>query len=222
MSDFDSSFPDDDYWAVEEDVTEVQQTTSQASNTNPRLKVLIVSVVGFILILAVFAAAVLFLNWKSEPSTTPQSAEQTHSTEKMLPQHSTTPASPQSVDPQLTTSQSIPQSGSTVQVSPQPTDQPAPQPTNSPAPTPIQPTQVNIDPTKLNFGNLQTETFIVMDKRVVATPEGTLEYTLYVSSQQVQNKPYVVLKSVYDSYDVTSTLQLSYRVDSDGRVSFVR
>lgn len=222
MSDFDSSFPDDDYWAVEEDVTEVQQTTSQASNTNPRLKVLIVSVVGFILILAVFAAAVLFLNWKSEPSTTPQSAEQVHSTEKMLPQHSTTLTSPQSVDPRLITPQSIPQSGSTVQVSPQPTAQPAPQPTNPPVPTPIQPTQVNIDPTKLNFGDLQTETFIVMDKRVVATPEGTLEYTLYVSSQQVQNKPYVVLKSVYDSYDVTSTLQLSYRVDSDGRVSFVR
>lgn len=222
MSDFDSSFPDDDYWVVEESDDEVHQTPPQVSGTNPRLKVLIVSVVGFILILAVFAAAVMFLNWKSEPSTTPQSAEQTHPTEKMLPQQSPAPESPQSVDLQLTTPQSIPQSESTVQVSPQPTAQPAPQPTNPPAPTPIQPTQVNIDPTKLNFGDLQTETFIVMDKRVVATPEGTLEYTLYVSSQQVQNKPYVVLKSVYDSYDVTSTLQISYRVDSDGRVSFVR
>lgn len=198
-------FPEDDYW--DDTPSDSTSTPSPATSDQPadsRLKVLAVSLVGFVVFMGLFALAILFFNWNSDPlPPTPEpSTQQQESDKGTLSNLAEKPSESQSAP--------LPQSS---------LDNNA---LNTPTPTPIIPTQVNVDPTQLTFGDLQTETFVVMDKRVFSTTEGTLFYTLYVSSQKVQNKPYVVLKSIYDSVNVTSTLQLSYRVDSDGRVSFVR
>lgn len=215
----------DDYWGTYESsgvpvvVTEQGATVTPDTEKAKAKKVLIMSLIGVLVTLAVVTALIVSKNFFHSDEASPAPASDRVAVQQVPTDNPPKPA-PQSAQPSDNNTDKPDSSQGNSSQSAKPA---APQQGNVEGTSPNQGTsQGTVDLSSLTFSDIQKSQAMVLDKSV-QSQDGVLLFRIDYILSGTETKVFAyVTKSVFDSVKVGDVAELSFRTVNDGSIAIIR